>query len=1412
VSAPGSTFYITGGTLRPDAPCYVERQADRDLFDGLRRGEFCYVLTSRQMGKSSLMVRTAARLREQGVAVAVLDLTAIGQNVTPEQWYDGLLARMGRQLELEDELEAFWHDHPRLGTAQRFFSALRDVVLHGARSQAERAVGAGPASSSPTGRVVLFVDEIDAVRSLPFSSDEFFAAIRECYNRRADDPEFNRLTFCLLGVATPSDLIRDTRTTPFNVGRRIELHDFLPEEAAPLARGLCARLPEAEDRASTLDRQPQTPLPGRARLRPSREPASPAGARQEPRPAGASGPKSSTEPASAELETRNPELETQNSERLLARVLHWTNGHPYLTQRLCQALVAELATAPVADPAWVDRVCADLFLTQRARDQDDNLIFVRERLLRSEVDRAELLTLYARTLRVSPLRLNRLERWFVAGVARLRRRPCVGDDPANPVVSVLRLSGLVRLEAGCLRVRNRIYAAVFGPAWVRDNLPDAELRRQRSAFWLGVLRTGSIALVLLAVMAGLVAYATREARRARQMYAELSRASVQAFLAQARSGRLLGQAGQRFDGLDSLGRATRIIRAEEAPADLQATLAMAREEAIACLARPDLRVGRSWPGAPPGTAGVAFSRDLRRYTRSDAQGNLSVRTVEGDVAVLELPGAGIAASRLEFSPAGTHLAALYPRAARADFRVWDLSQRLATVHWTNAAAEAAFDFNSGNDWVGVCGADGGLYLFGLNPATNRVLPLPGAARIFRFRPGTAQVAVSRAASLSVEIVAIDSGQTVASLPIAGAARALAWSEDATRLAIAGPSRRLRVWHLAASVAFDLEGHQDAPTQLAFSPSGQLLASAGPDSTLCLWDPNRSGGPAVKLEAVLDVRQLQFSPDGRQLAGNVAAERLQRWEVEPGGEFRSYLDPRGGRFADLDVHPSGLLAACAYEEGVALWDLAYGRKILALAYGSASASRFDPANGHLIVRDLQGVWWVPLQWPGADRDKPIEVGPRQLLALPGPVLQLAWAPDGQALAMLWNERVRVFEPDAISEVADLTGEPGLTAVAVGPERRWVAAAHGAKQEVYVWRLTGNRPRLVLPVEGRAQLAASRDGTHLAVGTEAQCSLWNVATGQREWTRPRPRPGVRPACLAFSPKGDVLALTTEDAEIELVETATGALVARLESPRKEPLLALRFTPHGRRLVGATEGSSIEVWNLAALREGLARLQLDWPHPAESPATTTPAQPLSAVLLGEELDNKQAVRRLRKEQELARLTEGLRQNPHNPRLLHDRAFCLSQLGRYEESAADWRACLKLQPNNAWAMRDLAYIHLAGPTSLRDYPQAAELAGRAAELEPDNADNLYRAGLAHFRMGHYTNAVGFFVKASVLPAEKQGTLAPSILIHLAMCHAHLGRRVEARECYEQAVALAESDPAHLPYRSRFNEFKAEAEQLLRR
>jgi hypothetical protein len=88
------------------------------------RGEFCYVLTSRQMGKSSLMVHTAARLKQERAPVVVLDLTGVGQNLPVEQWCDGLLGRLGCSLDLKEEIEDYRFAHERRSPLQRWQDAL----------------------------------------------------------------------------------------------------------------------------------------------------------------------------------------------------------------------------------------------------------------------------------------------------------------------------------------------------------------------------------------------------------------------------------------------------------------------------------------------------------------------------------------------------------------------------------------------------------------------------------------------------------------------------------------------------------------------------------------------------------------------------------------------------------------------------------------------------------------------------------------------------------------------------------------------------------------------------------------------------------------------------------------------------------------------------------------------------------------------------------------------------------------------------------------------------------------------------------------------------------------------------------------------------------------------------------------
>ena len=215
--------YQVGGSLAIDALSYVARPADKELISALQQGEFCYVLDSRQMGKSSLLVRTLHQLEARGNLCISIDLTYLGsEHTTPLQWYKGLVAQLWTGFDLTDviDLKSWWKEQEfsylhRLG---EFIKLLLD--------------------SFPKQKIFIFIDEIDCIQNLSFPVDDFLGLIRFCYNQRAINPAFKRISFALFGVIAPRDLIRNKQLTPFNIGKAIALAGFNLSEVEPLIAGL----------------------------------------------------------------------------------------------------------------------------------------------------------------------------------------------------------------------------------------------------------------------------------------------------------------------------------------------------------------------------------------------------------------------------------------------------------------------------------------------------------------------------------------------------------------------------------------------------------------------------------------------------------------------------------------------------------------------------------------------------------------------------------------------------------------------------------------------------------------------------------------------------------------------------------------------------------------------------------------------------------------------------------------------------------------------------------------------------------------------------------------------------------------------------------------------------------------------
>ena len=197
-----------GGTIAPGRAIYIQRPEDRSLKDSLADGEYACVFASRQVGKSSLMLRTALQLKQENWKVAFVDLSTLGSPTNICTYLSILSSELAKQLGIKYDAKSFWSTSVIKSPSQRFKEFVVDVILYKVNCN-----------------VAIFLDEVDSTSRFDFT-DDLFLAIRSMYNDRGIDSALSKIVVCLAGVAQTEELIKDVRATPYNIGIVIEPSDF----------------------------------------------------------------------------------------------------------------------------------------------------------------------------------------------------------------------------------------------------------------------------------------------------------------------------------------------------------------------------------------------------------------------------------------------------------------------------------------------------------------------------------------------------------------------------------------------------------------------------------------------------------------------------------------------------------------------------------------------------------------------------------------------------------------------------------------------------------------------------------------------------------------------------------------------------------------------------------------------------------------------------------------------------------------------------------------------------------------------------------------------------------------------------------------------------------------------------------
>jgi WD40 repeat protein len=394
---------------------------------------------------------------------------------------------------------------------------------------------------------------------------------------------------------------------------------------------------------------------------------------------------------------------------------------------------------------------------------------------------------------------------------------------------------------------------------------------------------------------------------------------------------------------------------------------------------------------------------------------------------------------------------------------------------------------------------------------------------------------------------------------------IAFSPDGQLLASASDDKTIRLWQRDGTWLKTLEGHSSNVRSVSFSPDGQTLASASDDKTIRLWQ--RDGTAIGVLEGHQDkVNSISFSPSGELLASASADGTVKLWHRNASGEPIT-LSGHTGWVLSVSFSPDGQTLASAGVDGIRVWKLD-GSLITFLPVPNNLVSiSFNPDGRILAAAHKDGT--VQLWARQGEMLEPILLTPIQ--AHSDRVWRVSFSPSGQTFATASADNtVKLWRLDGTA-IKTLQGHSGpIYSVSFSPDGGILASA-SADQTVRLWHPDNLQPITFQGHQDRASdLDYSRDGQMFATaGADNVAKLWQADGTQLAIFKGHQE---RVHSVSFSPDGQAIATSSADSTIK-IWTLEGNLLQTLNG--QTVLRDVSFSPDGQILAAATEDQTIKIW---------------------------------------------------------------------------------------------------------------------------------------------------------------------------------------------------------------------------------------------